>query len=69
MEMVVTREFAIKRIREIVLSEAHNRGSELTFAHVAARCPEGWPAQLIAEGCELAGYPVWSSAPDDAFGG
>ena len=57
MEAIVTREYAIKRIQEIARSEAYNRGS-VTFEHVAARCPNDWPARLIAEGCELAGFPV-----------
>lgn len=66
MEPIVSREFAIKRIQEAARAEAYNRGSSLTFAHVAARCPD-WPARLIAEGCELAGFPVWATAPEEAL--
>ena len=67
MEAIVTREFAIKRIKEVALSESYHRGDSMTFSHVAARLPMEWPARLIAEGCELAGFPVWSSVPDDAL--
>lgn len=67
MEVVVTREFAIKRVQEIARAEAYNRGAAMTFDHVASRCPLGWPPRLIAEGCELAGFPVWTSAPDEAL--
>lgn len=67
MEPVVTREYALRRIQEIARSEAYKHGSNMTFSHVAARCHLDWPDQLIAEGCELAGFPVWDSAPHDAL--
>lgn len=61
--MIVSREYAIKRIKELARTEAYHRGSAITFDHVAAHCPHEWPAELIAEGCELAGFPVWATAP------
>lgn len=64
--MVVTREFALNRIKELARGEAFIHGSALTFDHVAAHCPLEWPASLIAEGCETAGFPVWESAPSEA---
>jgi hypothetical protein len=63
---MVTREYALKLIQEAALAEFNHRGAAMIFEHVAARFPE-WPAQLIAEGCELAGYPVGDSTPEDVI--
>jgi hypothetical protein len=63
---VKTKEQALKRIGQLARTEAYHRGIGLRFEHVASHCP-GYPARLIAEGCELVGFPVWTSAPDIAL--
>jgi hypothetical protein len=61
------REQALARIRELARTEAYHQGIHMTFESVAKHCDPKWPARLIAEGCELAGFPVWHSAPDIAW--
>jgi len=58
---------AARRVREIARTEAYHRGPAMTYADVAKHCP-GYAPHFIAEHCELAGWPVWSSAPNEALG-
>lgn len=64
---MISKEQALRRIGQLARIEAYHRGQlALRFEHVAGSCP-GLPARLIAEGCELVGFPVWMSAPDEAW--
>ena len=55
-----------KRIRELTRIEAYHNGINLKYEHVA-RWINNVPARKICEVMELAGFPVWSSAPDKAI--
>lgn len=63
----MTWEQAVNRVRELARTEAYHRGPFMTFNDVARHCPSSWPARFVAEQCEAAGFPVWSSAPDEAI--
>jgi len=39
----------------------------MTYNDVAQHCPSSWRPRFIAEQCELAGFPVWTSAPEEAW--
>lgn len=56
-----------KKVRELARIEASFRGADLRFEDVARHVPACWGARFIAEQCELAGFPVWASAPESAF--
>jgi len=65
----VTRdESTSARCRWAARAAHYERGPAATFDDVAKRVP-GLPARFVAEQAELAGFPVWSSAPDTAFYG
>jgi len=55
-----------KAIREVARTEAYHRGPAVTYEHVAVRFP-GIRPRFIAEQAELAGFPLWSSVPDEAM--
>lgn len=55
-----------KHIREVARAEAYHRGAFLQFEHIATRFP-AIRARFICEQAELAGFPVWVSAPDEAL--
>lgn len=59
-------EDAGRRVREIARAEAYHRGAAVSFGDIARHCT-GYPARFIAEQAELAGFPVWTSAPDEAL--
>ena len=56
-----------KTVRELARIEGYHRGIALTYQDVARHCPGEWRPRFIAEQCELAGWPVWTSAPDEAW--
>jgi hypothetical protein len=67
-EAHTSREAAASHVRKVARAAAHERGeSSMTYADVARHCPSTWPARFIAEQCELAGFPVWTTAPDEAL--
>jgi len=57
----------VKRIKEIARAEGYHRGARLTYKDIAKHCDPRWPPRLIAEAAELAGFPVWTSAPHEAM--
>jgi hypothetical protein len=58
-----------KRVRELARAEGYHRGVFMTYEDVARHLPPTWSPRFIANQCELAGWPVWSSAPDEALSG
>jgi hypothetical protein len=63
----MSAEQAGRRVREVARAEGYHRGAAMTFDSIARHCPPEWPARFIAEQAELAGFPVWTSAPDEAW--
>lgn len=63
----ITKEQALAHVQRVARTVAYDHGPAMTYTQVAQRCDARWPARLVAEGCELAGFPVWSSAPDEAM--
>lgn len=52
---------AAYRVR--VLARIFAYHGELSFHSVRKECDPSWTDQFIAEQCELAGHPVWDTAP------
>jgi hypothetical protein len=59
-------EYWQKKIQHWTLIEAMHHGINLKYWHVA-RWIEGVPSRKICEAMELIGFPVWTSAPEDAL--
>lgn len=55
-----------RRVREIARAEGFHRGPRLTYQDIA-RHVRGVRSRFICEQAELAGWPVWASAPDSAL--
>jgi hypothetical protein len=55
-----------RRVREIARIEAYHRGPAMKYEDVARHC-EGYRPRFVAEQCELAGFPVWTSVPDEVL--
>lgn len=53
-------------VRDHARAAAYSRGPAMTFNDVARHLPP-LPARFIAEQCELSGFPVWTSCPDEAM--
>jgi len=60
------RQDVAKAVREIARTETYHRGAHTKYEHIACRFP-GVRPRFICEQAELAGFPVWSSAPDAAM--
>jgi len=56
-----------KRVRELARIAAYHQGAAMKYEDVARWCPSGWSPAFIARQCELAGFPVWTSCPDEAL--
>jgi hypothetical protein len=56
-----------KRVRELARMAGYHMGAKMTYDDVAKHVPANWRPRFIAEQCELAGFPVWTSAPDVAL--
>jgi len=65
----VPYESAARRVRELARTAAYHAGAAMTYADVATHCPETFSPRFIAEQCELAGFPVWTSCPAEALPG
>jgi len=48
---------------------AYQKGPAMTYADVARDLPKDWSPRFITNQCELAGFPVWTSCPDEALKG
>jgi hypothetical protein len=55
------------RVQELARTAAYHKGARMTYEDVARHCPMSWRPRFIAEQCELAGWPVWTSVPDEAL--
>jgi hypothetical protein len=58
-------ETAARHIRELARTEAYHRGHAMRYEDVARHVLTLSP-RFIAEQCEAAGLPVWTSCPDEA---
>jgi hypothetical protein len=63
----MTNEQAKRQVREATLTAAYHRGPAMTYDDVAAMCTSDMSPRFICEQAELAGFPIWSSAPDEAM--
>lgn len=59
-------ETAARQVQQLARVEAFHRGIGLRYEHVAVSC-HGLRPRFICEQMELAGFPVWTSAPDEAW--
>ena len=58
---------AERRVRELARTAAYHKGPAMTYHDVAKHCPSHYTPHFIARQCELAGFPVWTSAPEEAI--
>ena len=65
-ESHLTWDQAAEQVRQAVRIVAYHKEASMTYEDVRAMCP-GMTARFICEQAELAGFPVWSHAPDEAF--
>lgn len=65
--MKLSQDYWAQRVRELARTEAYHRGIHMRFEHVAQHLPEALRPRFIAEQMELAGFPVWTSVPDEAL--
>jgi len=49
------------------MTAAYHRGAAMTFADIRAMVPQSINDEFVANEAELAGYPVWTSAPASAI--
>jgi len=56
-----------KQVRQAARTAAYHKGAAFTYEDVAAMCFPGLPARFICEQAELAGFPCWTSASDEAW--
>lgn len=61
------REQMGRRVRELARTAAYHRGPAMAYEDVAQHLPHDLNSRFIAEQCELAGFPVWTSCPDEAL--
>lgn len=61
----MTYEQAAKTVRELARTEHYHRGAHAKYQDIARHVPHLSPG-FIANQCELAGFPVWSSVPAEA---
>ena len=66
MSTTILRDIAARRVRELARTEHYHRGAACTYEDIARHC-DGLPARFICEQAELAGFPVWTTAPDVAL--
>jgi len=58
-----------QRVRELARTAAYHSGAAMRYEDVARWLPSSWSPSFIARECELAGFPVWTSCPDEALRG
>lgn len=56
-----------KFIRQHARVAAYFCGAGLAYSDIARWCPADWSPRFICEQAELAGFPVWASAPEAAL--
>jgi hypothetical protein len=60
-------------VREIAVAVAYHRGAAMTYNDILGslrlrmNVEHAWVPRRLCEAAELAGFPVWSSAPDEAM--
>jgi hypothetical protein len=59
----ITLEAAAKQVVQAARTAAYHHGAGLTFADIRAMVPSDVCDQFVARFAELAGFPVWASAP------
>jgi len=58
---------ADSKVRQAARCAAYHKGAHFTYDDVRAMCTADMPPRFICEQAELAGYPCWTSAPDEAW--
>jgi hypothetical protein len=66
---MLTPETAKRQIQQAAMTAAYQRGASFTYADVSALLtPELREVpRFVCEQAELAGFPVWTSAPNEAW--
>lgn len=64
--MNATYESAAKQVRQATRIAAFHKGAAFTYEDVRAMCFD-LPPRFICEQAELAGFPCWTSAPEEAW--
>lgn len=65
--MSMNHEQAAKQVRQAARTAAYTKGAAMTYEDVRAMCTPDMSPRFICEQAELAGFPVWTSAPDEAM--
>ena len=60
-------ESAATQVRQAARTAAYHKGAAFKFEDVRAMVPQSIGDRFVAEQCELAGFPCWTSAPDHLF--
>jgi len=58
---------AAKQVKQAARTAAYHNGAAFTYDDVRAMCTSDMPPRFICEQAELAGFPCWTSAPDEAL--
>ena len=64
---MMTFEFAAKQVRQAARTAAYHKGAAFTYTDVRAMCTADVSPLFICQQAELAGFPCWTSAPDEVF--
>lgn len=67
MSTTMNFETAAKQVKQAARIAAYDKGAAFTYADVAAMCVSGLSPKFICEQAELAGFPCWTSAPDEVW--
>lgn len=63
----MNNEQAKRQVREAARTAAYHKGPAMTYEDIKAMCTPEMSPRFICEQAELAGFPVWTSAPEEAL--
>lgn len=64
---MMDHESASRQVRQAARTAAYHKGAAFTYNDVRAMCTPDLPPRFVCEQAELAGFPCWTSAPDEAW--